>query len=74
MLEVWGMRSTPSLPSLPVPLWLGMVALDRVPSMGQIELNNVHKLNRIARNRTAFTLKLCTYAKLCTDAKLNCLK
>ena len=34
MLELWGMQSTPSLSSLPGPLWPGMVALDRVLSMG----------------------------------------
>ena len=33
------MRSTLSLPSLPDPLWPGMVAPDKVLSMGQIELN-----------------------------------
>ena len=33
MLELWGMRSTPSLPSLPGPLWPGMVAPDWVLSM-----------------------------------------
>ncbi len=38
MLELWGMRSTPSLPSLPGPLWPGVVAPDRALSMGQIEL------------------------------------
>ena len=38
MLELWGMRSTPSLTSLPGLLWLGVVVLDRVQSMGQIEL------------------------------------
>ena len=38
MLEFWGMRITPSLPLLPGPLWPGMVAPDRVLSMGQIEL------------------------------------
>ena len=26
--EIWGMRSTPSLPSLPGPLWPGVVAPD----------------------------------------------
>ena len=36
MLELWGMRSTPSLPSLPDPLWPGVVAPDRVLSMGQM--------------------------------------
>ena len=39
MLELWGMQSTPSLPSLPGQLWLGVVEPDRVLSMGQIELN-----------------------------------
>ena len=33
MLELWGMRSTPSLPVLPGPLWPGMVAPDRTLSM-----------------------------------------
>ena len=37
MLELWGMRSTPSLPSLPGPLWPGVVAPDRVLSMSQID-------------------------------------
>ena len=35
----WGMRSSPSLPSLLGPFWLGVVALDMVLSMGQTELN-----------------------------------
>ena len=39
MLELWGMQSTPSLSSLPGSVWPGMVAPDRVLSMGQIELN-----------------------------------
>ena len=34
VLELWGIRSTPSLPSLPCPLWTGVVAPDRVLSMG----------------------------------------
>ena len=34
MLELWGMRRTPSLPSLPGPLWPGVVAPDRALSMG----------------------------------------
>ena len=38
VLELWGMRSTPSLPSLPGPLWPGVVAPDRALSMGWIEL------------------------------------
>ena len=34
VLELWGMRSTPSLPSLPGPLRPGVVAPDRPLSMG----------------------------------------
>ena len=30
MQELWGMRSTHSLPSLPGPLWPGVVAPDKV--------------------------------------------
>ena len=41
MLELWVMRSTPSLPLLPGPVWSEVVAPDRVLSMGQIELNCV---------------------------------
>ena len=41
MLELWENRSTPSLPSLPDYFWLGMVAPDRVLSMGQIELFDI---------------------------------
>ena len=33
-LELWGMRSTPSLPSLPGPLWPGVVAPDKGPIYG----------------------------------------
>ena len=33
------MQSTPSLSSLPSPLWSRVIAPDRVLSMGQIELN-----------------------------------
>ena len=39
MLEICGMRSTPSLLSLPGPLWPRMVAPYRVQSMGPIKLN-----------------------------------
>ena len=34
VLELWGMRSTSSLTSLPGPLWPGVVAPDRALSMG----------------------------------------
>ena len=58
MPELWGMRTTPSLPSLPAPLWPGVVAPDRVISMGQIELNWV------GWDGTVSSFKLPTYAKL----------
>ena len=58
------MRSILSLPSLPGLLRTGVEAANRVLSMGQIELNCVLILNRIARNRTVLTFKQCTYAKL----------
>ena len=45
MMELWGMRSIPSLSSFPGPLWPGVVALDRDPTVGQIELNCVLMLN-----------------------------
>ena len=47
MPELWGMQSTPSLPLLPGPLCPGVVALDKVLFMGEIELNCVHMLNWI---------------------------
>ena len=34
MLGLWEKRSTPSLPLLPGPLWLGVVAPDKALSMG----------------------------------------
>ena len=68
MLELWGMRSTPSLPSLPGPLWPDVVTLDQVLYMVQIKLNCILMLNWIVWNRTVLILKLRT------EAKLNCLK
>ncbi len=67
ILELWGMRSTPSLPSLPSPLWSRVVAPNRALSMGQVEVNCILMLNWITWNRTVLIFKLCTYAKL------NCL-
>ena len=57
MLEFWGMWSTLLLLWLPGPLWLGVVASDRVISMCQIELNCVLTLKWIVWNRTAFRFK-----------------
>ena len=56
MTEFGGILSTPSLPSLPGPHWPGVVALDRVLSMGQIELNCVHIQNWIVWNKNVLTL------------------
>ena len=41
MQELWGIRSTPLLPSLPSRLWLEVVAPDSVLSMSQIELFDI---------------------------------
>ena len=81
------MWSTPSLPSLSGPLWLGVVAPDRILSMDQIELNcNYTKLNCLKLIVFPFNwveTKMCTELfeielflifKLCIYAKLNYLK
>ncbi len=57
MLQLTGIRSTPSLPSLPAPLKPEMIALDRVLSMDQVELNCVLMLNWTVWNRTIFDIK-----------------
>ena len=62
------MQSNLSLPSLPGSLCPGVIAPDRVLSIGQIELNCVFMLNLIAWNRPVLRFKLRTYANL------NCLK
>ena len=41
MLELWRIRNTPSLPSLPGPVLPEMVAPDRVLFWGQIELFDI---------------------------------
>ena len=41
ILEPRGMQIIPLLPSFPGPLWLGVIAPDRVLSMGQIELFDI---------------------------------
>ena len=71
MLKLLMIQSTPSLPLLLGIPWAGVVAPDRVLSMGQIELNWVLMLNWIAWNRTVLTFKLHTYAKL-KCLKWNC--
>ena len=63
MLELWVMQRISLLPSLPGLLWTGVVAPDRVLSMGQIELNWVLMLNWIVWNRT-FLISNCELKKL----------
>ena len=41
VLKLWGMLITSSLLSLPGPLWRGVVASERVLSIGQIELFDI---------------------------------
>ena len=48
MLELWGMWSTLTLPSLAVQILPGVVAPDRVLSMGKKQVNYVLMLNRIS--------------------------
>ena len=57
MLELWGMQSTPLLLSLPGPLRPGLVAPDRVLSMGLREVNCVLMLNWIVWNKTVYMYK-----------------
>ena len=64
--ELLGMWSTPSLPLLSDPLWPGVVAPNKVLSLGK--KNCILMLNWITWNRTVLTFKLRTYTKL------NCLK
>ena len=45
MMELWGMQSTPSLPSLSGSLWSGVVSSDRVRCKVKIEVNCVLMLN-----------------------------
>ena len=73
MLKLWRMRSTPLLPSLPDPVWPGVVAPNRVLSMSQIELNSVITLNGTVWNLLFLDLTVCK-RKNCTYVKLNCLK
>ena len=57
ILELWVMQSTPLLPLFQDPLWSEMIAPDRVPSIGQIELNCVHMLNWFVFNRAVFDIE-----------------
>ena len=41
MFKLWGICSTPSLLLPPGPLWLGVVAPDKILSMDQIDLFDI---------------------------------
>ena len=69
MLKLWGMWSTPSLLSLPGPLWSRVAAPDWVLSMGQIELNCV-----LIWNKTVFTLCIAQSAELFEIELFICIK
>ena len=47
VLELWGMRSIPSLLSLPGPLWPGVVATDKGPIYGVNRTNSILMLKWI---------------------------
>ena len=76
MLELWEMQSTPSLPSLLGSLWPGVVAPDRVLSMGRIELNCILTLNwivwigNVADVETVLTLNWMVWNR--TVLTVNC--
>ena len=71
ILKLWGMWSNPWLPSLPGPLWLGVVVPERVQSIGQIELK-CHYVKLIFFKLTVFTFSYVF--KMCTYGKMSCLK
>ena len=58
MRNLWRMQSTPSLPFHLGPLWLGMVASNRVLFLSQTEPNCVIFLNWIVWNRIVLTFNL----------------
>ena len=61
MLELWGMWSTLSLPSLQGPLCPEVVAHDGVLSMVQIALNSVLMLNWIVWNKIIFEIETVNF-------------
>ena len=69
ILELWECGVPSSFPSLPGPLWPGVVAPDRVLSMGQIELNCVLMLNGIVWNRTLLTFNRTVLTLNCLSTK-----
>ena len=75
LMELWGMQSTPSLPSLPGSFWPGVVAPNRILSVGQIKLNCSFESLLFLRLNCVFMLNWSVLIfKLCTYSKLNCPK
>ena len=68
LVELWGMLSASSLPSLPCPLWPEVKASNKVLSMDQKRLNYALMLNWIVRNRS-----LNLHLNCVLILKLNCL-
>ena len=70
------MQSTPSLPLLSGPLWNGVVAPDKVLSMGQIEwfdISTLYKQMTYAKlNSFKKKFDYSIVTKQATDVKLNC--
>ena len=57
MLELWGMQNTPSLLLLPGSHWSGVVAPNRVQSVGQIEFFDIWT--------ELFEIKVFNYLTVC---------
>ena len=73
MLEIWGIRSTPKLSSLPGPLWPGVEAPDSALSMDQMELKCILMLSWIAWKKNLLIFKLylqnrIVWKKKCFDS------
>ena len=71
MIWWWGsgnagaLGNAESLPSLPGPLWPGVVAPDRVLSMVQKEINTKLMLKWIVWNRTVVTINWTVLTFIC---------
>ena len=64
ILELCGIRRTPSLPSLSGPLWSGIMETDWVLSIGQVELNCVLMLKWIVWKKLFLYLIVCKQKKI----------
>ena len=67
MLELWRIQSTPSLSSLPDPLWPKVVTPDMVLSMGQIELFDIQTVRKQMTYATLnfFEIELFDHLTVC---------